>query len=142
MNKVVLIGRLTRDPELKFIPGSGVAVATFSLAVNRNFKNKDGQIEADFINIVAYRKLAEVIANNLTKGRLAAVSGRIQTRTYEGNDGQKRYITEVVADDFQFLEKKDSNGSFTPRPTSENTSDSGAHDEDFFPLDGENDIPF
>lgn len=142
MNKVVLIGRLTRDPELKFIAGSGVAVTTFTLAVNRNFKNKEGQIEADFINIVAYRKLAEIIANNLTKGRQAAISGRIQTRSYEGNDGQRRYVTEVVADDLQFLDKKDAGGPASPKPPSESTYDFGAQDEDFFPLDGDNDIPF
>lgn len=142
MNKVVLIGRLTRDPELKFTAGSGVAVSTFSLAVDRTFKNKDGQKEADFINIVVWNKLAEVVANNLTKGRLAAVSGRIQTRTYEGNDGQKKYITEVVAEDVQFLDRKETGGASMPKPTSGSTSDFGTQDGDFFPLDGDNDIPF
>lgn len=143
MNKVVLIGRLTRDPELRFTAGSGSAVTTFTLAVDRNFKNKDGQREADFIPIVVWNKLAEVIANNVTKGRLVAVSGRIQTRTYEGNDGQKRYVTEVVADDFQFLDKKDGNAPSAPRPTSTGAPAGGnLPDEDFFPADGEEDIPF
>lgn len=134
MNKWVGIGRLTKDPELKFTAVSGVEVTSFTLAVNRNFKNKEGQIEADFINIVAYRKLAEIISNNLKKGKLAAISGRIQTRTYETSDGQKRYITEIIADDMQFLEKKDA--SLKP------TDEIPLGGEDFFPLDGENDIPF
>lgn len=142
MNKVILIGRLTRDPELKFAAGSGVAVTTFTLAVDRNFKNKEGQREADFINMVAYGKLAETLANYLKKGKLIAASGRIETRTYEGNDGQKKYYTDVVIEDFQFLEKKDDTGSGPSRPTSGNTPNFGNQDEDFFPLNGDNDIPF
>jgi single stranded DNA-binding protein (ssb) len=142
MNKVILIGRLTRDPELRFTAGSGSAVTTFTLAVDRNFKNKDGQKEADFINIVVWNKLAEIIANNVTKGKLVAVSGRLQTRTYEGNDGQKKYITEVVADDFQFLEKRDGSGPSMPRSFGGGTSNANAPEEDFFPADGDEDIPF
>ncbi|MDI6619119.1 MAG: single-stranded DNA-binding protein [Clostridiales bacterium] len=143
MNKVVLIGRLTRDPELKFTAGSGVAVTTFTLAVDRNFKNKEGQREADFINCVSYNKLAETMANYLKKGRLIAVSGRIETRTFEGNDGQKRYYTDVVVDDFQFLEKKDATATYTPKPTPEGPTNTGAQkDEDFFPLNGDNEVPF
>lgn len=145
MNKAVLIGRLTRDPELRFTAGSGIAVTTFTLAVDRNFKNKEGQREADFIPIVVWNKLAEIIANNVTKGRLVAVSGRIQTRSYEGNDGQKRYVTEVVADDFQFLDKKDGGGSYAPKPQAQSSgAPAGGNlpDEDFFPADGEDDIPF
>lgn len=141
MNKVILIGRLTKDPELRFTAGSGVPVSTFTLAVDRNFKNRDGQKEADFINIVVWNKLAEIVANNLTKGRQAAVSGRIQTRSYEGNDGQKRYVTEVVADDVQFLDKKDSTGTSSRFPSND-IPDFGAGDEDFSPIDGEDDIPF
>jgi single-strand DNA-binding protein len=142
MNKVILIGRLTRDPELRFTPGTGNAVSTFSLAVNRNFKNKDGQVEADFINIVVWGKLAEVVANNLTKGRQVAVSGRLQIRNYEGNDGQKKYVTEVVAEDVQFLDKKDGGGAGAPRTSAGSSSSFGTSDEDFFPLDGDNEIPF
>lgn len=142
MNKAILIGRLTRDPELKFTAGSGVAVTTFTLAVDRNFKNKDGQREADFINIVAYNKLAETMANYLKKGRLIAVSGRIETRTYEGNDGQKKYFTDVVVEDFQFLEKREGASNMNPRPASEGVSNNDTQDGDFFPLDGDNDIPF
>jgi single-strand DNA-binding protein len=142
MNKVILIGRLTRDPELRFTAGSGTAVTTFSLAVDRTFKNKDGQKEADFINIVVWNKLAEIVANNLTKGRLAAVSGRIQTRTYEGNDGQKKYVTEVVAEDVQFLDRKDAGAAGAQRFPSGDAPDFGTEGDGFSPIEGEDDIPF
>lgn len=100
LNKVILIGRLTRDPELKYTP-NGTAVATFTLAINRKF-NKD---ETDFIDIVVWRGLAENCANFLGKGRLVAVDGRLQVRTYETQDGSKRKVTEVIADDVRFLDK-------------------------------------
>ena len=107
MNKVVLIGRLTRDPELRYT-GSNTAVASFSLAVNRNFTNQQGEREADFINIVVWRKQAENVKNYLSQGSQVAVEGRIQTRSYDDNNGQKRYITEVVADNVEFLGSKNS----------------------------------
>ena len=100
LNRIILIGRLTRDPELKYTP-QGTAVATFTLAVNRKF-NKD---ETDFIDIVVWRGQAENVAQFLNKGRLAAVEGRLQIRSYETQDGQKRRVAEVVADDVRFLEK-------------------------------------
>ena len=105
MNRVELIGRITRDPELRYT-SSNLPVATFSLAVNRNFANQSGEREADFINIVVWRKQAENIKNYLTQGSQVAIDGRIQTRTYDGEDGKKRYITEVVADNVQFLDSK------------------------------------
>ena len=105
MNKVFLIGRLTRDPELRYT-GSNVAVATFSLAVNRPFTNQSGEREADFINIVVWRKQAENVKNYLTQGSQVAIDGRIQTRSYDGEDGKKRYVTEVIADNVQFLDSK------------------------------------
>lgn len=105
MNKVFLIGRLTRDPELRYT-SSNLPVATFSLAVNRNFTSQSGEREADFINIVVWRKQAENVKNYLTQGSQVAIDGRIQTRTYDGEDGKKRYITEVVADNVQFLDTK------------------------------------
>lgn len=105
MNKVFLIGRLTRDPELRYT-SSNIASATFSLAVNRNFTNQNGEREADFINIVVWRKQAENVKNYLTKGSQVAIDGRIQTRSYDGQDGQKRYVTEVVADNVQFLDSR------------------------------------
>lgn len=103
MNKVVLIGRLTKDPELRFTPGTGSAVTTLTLAVDR-YNTKTGQREADFIPVVIWGKQAESAANYLSKGSQAAISGRIQTRSYDAKDGTKRYVTEVVADDIQFLD--------------------------------------
>ena len=103
LNRVVLIGRLTRDPELRYTP-NGTASCTFTLAVERNFKNSNGEREADFIPIVTWRQLAENCANYLKKGRLTAVEGRIQTRSYENNEGRRVYVTEVIADNVRFLE--------------------------------------
>ena len=106
INNVVLVGRLTRDPELQYTP-SNVAVATFSLAVNRNFKNQAGDREADFINCMIWRKPAELLSEWCKKGNLVAITGRIQTRSYENQQGQRVYVTEVVAESFQLLEKRD-----------------------------------
>ncbi|KOP71600.1 single-stranded DNA-binding protein [Cytobacillus solani] len=108
MNRVVLVGRLTKDPELRYTP-NGVPVATFTLAVNRTFTNQQGEREADFINCVIWRKPAENVANFLKKGSLAGVDGRIQTRSYEGQDGKRVYVTEVQAESVQFLEPRNSN---------------------------------
>lgn len=102
MNKVILIGRLTRDPEMRTTP-SGVATTSFSIAVQRNYANAQGDREADFINCVAWRKQAENIAKYCTKGSQVAVDGRIQTRNYDAQDGTKRYTTDVVVDNFEFL---------------------------------------
>ncbi|MGV3011514.1 single-stranded DNA-binding protein [Streptococcus thoraltensis] len=106
INNVTLVGRLTRDVELSYTP-SNVAVATFNLAVNRNFKSQSGEREADFINCVMWRKQAENLANWSKKGMLIGITGRIQTRNYENQQGQRVYVTEVVADGFQILEKRD-----------------------------------
>jgi len=103
MNKVVLIGRLTKDPELKFTLGTGTAVTTFTIAVNRRFK-REGQPEADFIPVVVWGKQAESTANYMRKGKLLSVAGRIETRFYEAKEGGRRYVTEVLADDVSFLE--------------------------------------
>lgn len=105
MNKVVLIGRLTRDPELRYTT-SNIPTTTFTLAVNRQFQNQNGVREADFISIVMWRKQAETAKKYLTKGSLISIEGRIQTRNYDGADGKKVYVTEVVADNFEFLESK------------------------------------
>ena len=111
MNNVILIGRLTKDPELKYLANTGTPVATFNLAVDRELSREKkqeleekGEQTADFINIVVWGKQAENCANYLKKGRLVAVSGRLQSRSYEGKDGTKRYITEVVASRVEFLE--------------------------------------
>ncbi|MGG2842301.1 single-stranded DNA-binding protein [Listeria monocytogenes] len=105
MNRVILVGRLTKDPDLRYTP-AGAAVATFTLAVNRTFTNQQGEREADFINCVVWRKPAENVANFLKKGSLTGVDGRVQTRNYEGNDGKRVYVTEIVAESVQFLEPK------------------------------------
>lgn len=105
INNVVLVGRLTKDAELRYTP-SNVAVATFTLAVNRNFKNQNGDREADFINCVMWRQQAENIVNWTQKGTLIGVTGRIQTRNYENQQGQRVYVTEVVAETFQVMESR------------------------------------
>jgi single-strand DNA-binding protein len=109
LNRVVLVGRLTKDPDLRYTP-SGVAVATFTLAVNRAFTNQQGEREADFINCVIWRKQAENVANFLKKGSLAGVDGRLQSRSYEDQSGKRVYVTEVVAESVQFLEPKGASG--------------------------------
>jgi single-strand DNA-binding protein len=110
MNRVILVGRLTKDVELRYTP-SGAAVATFTLAVNRTFTNQAGEREADFINCVVWRRQAENAANFLKRGSLAGVDGRLQSRSYEGQDGKRVYVTEVVAESVQFLEPKSGGGS-------------------------------
>lgn len=104
LNRVILIGRLARDPEVRYTP-TGVPVAQLVLAVNRPFVNAQGEREADFIKVVAWRRQAETIGAHLTKGRLVAVEGRLQVRNYETADGQKRSATEVVADSVRFLDR-------------------------------------
>lgn len=108
INRTALVGRLTRDPELRYTP-NGVAVANLTLAVNRTFSNSEGNKEADFINIVVWKKTAENVANFLKKGSLAGIDGRLQSRSYENNEGKKVFITEVVADSVVFLDKKENN---------------------------------
>ena len=106
LNRVVLVGRLTRDPELRYTPGGGKAVANFNIAVNRPFTNQNGEREADFINCVIWGKPAENLANYQKKGNLIGVDGRIQTRSYENNEGKRVYVTEVIADQVAFLDSK------------------------------------
>lgn len=107
MNSVNLVGRITKDLELKYTP-SGAATVSFSIAVNRPFKNQAGENEADFLNIVAWRAQAENLCNFQGKGSLISVTGRLQSRSYEAADGRKVYVTEVVAEHIGFLEKRDS----------------------------------
>ncbi|WP_277679803.1 single-stranded DNA-binding protein [Gracilibacillus dipsosauri] len=107
MNRVVLVGRLTRDPELRYTP-NGVAVANFTVACNRPFSGQDGNREADFINCVVWRRPAENLANYMKKGSLIGVDGRIQTRSYDNQEGRRVFVTEVVADNIQFLESRGS----------------------------------
>lgn len=119
INRVVLVGRLTRDPELR-TTGSGISVATFTLAVDRQYTNSQGERGADFISCVIWRKAAENFCNFTSKGSLVGIDGRIQTRSYDNKDGQRVYVTEVIVDNFALLEsRKDretrgQNGGFTP----------------------------
>jgi single-strand DNA-binding protein len=138
MNKVVLIGRLTKDPEIRYLT-SGAAVTTFTLAVSRNFASQQGDRQADFIPIVVWRNLAETCAKYLAKGRMVAAFGRIQTRSYDGKDGQKRYVTEVVADEVQFLDGSSGRQAQPAQPYS--TDDESL--EGFKEIEGEEDeLPF
>ncbi|EHI70788.1 single-stranded DNA-binding protein [Streptococcus ictaluri] len=130
INNVVLVGRMTKDAELRYTP-SQVAVATFTLAVNRTFKSQNGEREADFINCVIWRQPAENLANWAKKGALIGITGRIQTRNYENQQGQRVYVTEVVADNFQMLESRATreggssssyNGGFNNGPSHNNYS--------------------
>lgn len=109
LNSTTLVGRLTKDPDLKYTQ-SGKAVAQFTLAITRDFKNADGEYDADFINCVMWGKPAEMLADRVKKGERISLAGRIQTRNYENNDGQRVYVTEVVANTFHFLETKGGNG--------------------------------
>jgi single-strand DNA-binding protein len=117
MNKVILIGRLTRDPELRHTQ-NGTPVANFTLAVDKSFFDEDGKRGADFIDIVAWRKLAEIVANNLEKGRLVAVEGRLQIRSYDDQNGVRRKAAEIVADQVKFLDyrRQDKSQSETTEP--------------------------
>lgn len=124
MNKVFLIGRLTRDPELRYT-GSNTAVASFTVAVNRTFTNQAGEREADFIPVVVWRKQAENVKNYLAQGSQVAIDGRIQTRNYDAEDGSKRYVTEVVADNVEFLSSK---GSGSTGGSTQNTSQPTPYD--------------
>lgn len=121
MNKCIFIGNLTRDPELQ-TTGSGISLCRFSIAVNRNYSNSNGEREADFINIVTWRGLAENCGKYLSKGRKVCVVGQLQTRTYDDKDGNKRYATEIVAEDVEFINSGASSGDgaersggYTPR---------------------------
>ena len=148
MNKVVLIGRLTKDPELRFTPGSGAAVTTLILAVDK-FNTKTGQKEADFIPVVVWGKQAENTANYMSKGSQMAIGGRIQTRSYEAKDGTKRYVTEVVATEVQFLSKGNAsaNAGTSYGNSNEYSAPSndifggGSFEDDITPVD-DGDMPF
>lgn len=133
MNKVVLIGRLCADPELRFAPGSGTAVSNFRLAVNRP-KNKDGEVKVDFINCVAFGKRAETIAQYLTKGKQLAIEGNIRTGSYDHKDGYKVYTTDVYVETFDFVDSGNSNKN----QNTEYKEDYSMTQEDF----DDGDIPF
>lgn len=110
MNKIILLGRLTRDPEVRYTQ-TGKVVCQFTLAVDRPFANQEGQREADFIPVIIWGKQAEVCGNSLTKGQRVLVEGRLQIRSYDAKDGSKRWVTEVIANNFEFIERKGDNAT-------------------------------
>jgi len=138
LNRIVLIGRLTRDPELRYVP-SGHPVASFTLAVDRPFVNQQGERGTDFIDVVAWRRLAEQVTQHLNKGRLVAVEGRLQIRSYETQDGQKRKVAEVVADGVRFLDRKAVGAGAAGAGAAAETP---AQDGEPEPAEGEDDVPF
>lgn len=146
LNKAILIGRLTRDPEVRYT-SSNRAVAQFTIAIDRPFTKEDGTREADFLNVVAWDKIGENVGKYLTKGRLCAVEGRIQTRNYDNDEGRKVYVTEIIASNVQFLEKKQDNSNFENMPEPP-MQESKTEEKDPFEMMGQaveitdNDLPF
>ncbi|HEP1433012.1 single-stranded DNA-binding protein [Streptococcus pyogenes] len=139
INNIVLVGRMTKDAELRYTP-SQVAVATFTLAVNRRFKEQNGERETDFINCVIWRQSAENLANWAKKGTLIGITGRIQTRNYENQQGQRVYVTEVVAESFQVLESRNQQQSGQSNPSQNDNSQSFSNSN---PMDiSDDDLPF
>lgn len=139
MNSVIMIGRLVRDPELRFIAGSGKAVANFSIAVDRPFSKEK---QADFFRVVVWGKTAENCANYLSKGRKVAVKGYLTSRSYDAANGEKKYITEIVADNIEFLEWGDQKEG-TQKPAKDTESFSKGFDSDGFQaIEDDDDIPF
>src|SRR5579875_2826727 len=138
LNRVILIGRLTADPELRYT-NNGTAVTSFTLAVDRMRSNANGERQTDFINIVVWQKQAEVVAQYLQKGRMAAVDGRLQIRTYENRDGQKVRVAEVVAEGVRFLDRGEGGNSAKSAPTAPSAKNSPpsapSKRQDFDPYD-------
>lgn len=138
MNKVILTGRLTQDPEMRHT-GNGTQVANFTLAVNRDFKNQQGEREADFINCVVWKKLAELVTNHLSKGRMIAIEGRLQTRSYEDNQGVRRKAVEVVANNVEFL--PDGKGKGNGQSNNTQNKSTQSHNAGDIQFD-DSDVPF
>ena len=143
MNSSVLMGRLTKDIDLRFAAGNGKAIAKFTIAVNRGYKNAEGKYDADFINCLAFDKRAETISQYFHKGQRILVRGRIQTGSYDAQDGTKRYTTEVLVEDFGFIEtnnNQDNSNSAGSYSNNQQSSDNGFN-EDIIPVD-DGDMPF
>jgi len=137
MNKIILFGRLTRDPEVRVTP-SDKTVCTFTLAVDRQFASQNGTKEADFINIVVWGKAAELCGNSLAKGHRLLVEGRLQIRSYTAKNGEKKYVTEVIANSVKFIERRDSNLQKTQNASEQNESAMDAFGQTRF----DEEIPF
>lgn len=133
MNKVIMTGNLCNDPEVRQTNG-GVSVCTFKIAVQRNFKNEQGVREADFFSVVVWRQLAELCGKYLQKGRKVAVTGCLQNRNYDAQDGSKRFVTEIIADEVEFIEPKRDEGKPAAKPAPQPT--------ELTPADSEDDLPF
>ena len=143
MNKVILMGRLTRDPEVRYTQTNNTMVATFSLAVNRRFARPGEERQADFINVVAWSKTGEFVSKYFKKGQQVAVVGRLQTRTWDDDKGQKHYITEVVAEETYFAEsKRDGAGSADDFGASFGTDIPAAGGASEFEVSSGDDLPF
>ena len=139
LNKVLLMGRLTRDPEVRYTANNNTLVCSFSLAVGRNFK-REGQPDADFINIVAWGKTGEFCSKYFTKGQQVAVCGRLQTRNYDDKDGKKVYVTEVIAEEAHFADsKRDSANAFE---TGFNPTTPSSPEDGFMPVVDDTQLPF
>ncbi len=140
MNKVVLMGRLTKDPELRYTSGNNTAVCSFTLAVNKRFSKQGEEKQADFFNIVAWEKNAEFCGKWFEKGRQVSVIGRLQNRTWDDNEGKKHYITEIVAEECYFADSKKSEGGNNYQKPSAGGNE--GQSDGFYPLDGEDELPF
>ena len=138
MNKTIFLGRVVRQPEVRYTTNQKV-VAQFDIAVNRDFKNAQGEYEADFFHVVMWGKLAELAGNSLDKGHRVLVEGRLQNRSYEAKDGTKRYITELIADKMEFIERKATNNA---GKAPQSMADMGTDVTKEMPFDDINDIPF
>ena len=140
LNKVILIGRITADPELKFTANKNVAVCSFTIAINRKFSKPGEEKQADFINIVSWQKTAEFVSKYFKKGNPICISGSIQVRNYEDKEGKKRTAVEVVADEVDFVESK-GDGNYTPKNTNDSTF-SNVPSNDFQEIADDEELPF
>lgn len=138
MNKVILMGRLTKDPELRYTTANNTAVASFTIAVDRRFSRQGEERQADFFPVVAWDKNAEFCSKYFTKGLKVVVVGRLQTRTWDDNEGKKHYVTEVVSEELHFAESKKSQGMGDTRPA----ADTAQPSDGFYPVDEDDELPF
>lgn len=145
MNKVILMGRLTKDPELRYTSVSNTARCNFTLAVNRRFQKPGEERQADFISIVTFGKTAEFCGKWFLKGRQVSVVGSIQNRTWDDNEGKRHYITEVIADEAYFADSKNGSGevgSGAPARSSEGSNQNSGGTDGFYPIEDDDDLPF
>ena len=138
MNKAILMGRLTKDPELRYTSANNTAVCSFTIAVNRRFFRQGEERQADFIPVVAWSKLGEFCGKYFSKGSQVAVVGRIQTRTWDDNEGKRHYTTEVIAEEAYFADSKKGEGA----PSRALAGSEPDHADGFYPIDSEDDLPF